>query len=74
MGLIKEPLNVDFYFDGRQMTTEDQQRVTEYIQNRIVQKKKRLDSSRLVAAIEDARIGRVKKAKNTKDLFKQILR
>jgi len=56
------------------MTTEDQQRVTEYIQNRIVQKKKRLDSSRLVAAIEDARIGRVKKAKNTKDLFKQILR
>jgi hypothetical protein len=31
MGLVKEPLNVDFYFDGRQMTEEDQKRVSEFI-------------------------------------------
>jgi hypothetical protein len=31
MGLIKEPLNVDFYFDGKQMTDDDQKRVSEYI-------------------------------------------
>jgi hypothetical protein len=31
MGLIKEPLNVDFYFDGKQMTDEDQKRVSAYI-------------------------------------------
>ena len=31
MGLIKEPLNVDFYFVGKQMTDEDQKRVSEYI-------------------------------------------
>jgi len=28
MGLIKEPLSVDFYFDNRQMTDEDQKRVS----------------------------------------------
>ncbi len=31
MGLIKEPLNVDFYFDGRQMTDEDHKRVSDFI-------------------------------------------
>ncbi len=31
MGLIKEPLNVDFYFENRQMTDEDQKRVTAFI-------------------------------------------
>ena len=31
MGLIKEPLHVDFYTTGKQMTEEDQKRVTDYI-------------------------------------------
>ncbi len=31
MGLIKEPLNVDFYFNGKQMNDTDQQRVTAFI-------------------------------------------
>lgn len=31
MGLIKEPLHVDFYTTGKQMTEEDQKRVSEYI-------------------------------------------
>jgi hypothetical protein len=39
MGLIKEPLNVDFYFDVRQMTDEDQQRVSAFIAKTKVNKK-----------------------------------
>ena len=31
MGLIKERLNVDFYFEERQMTEEDQKRVNAFI-------------------------------------------
>jgi len=31
MGLIKEPLDVDFYFTGKEMTAEDQKRVSDYI-------------------------------------------
>ena len=31
MGLIKEPLNIDFYFDGKQMSDDDQKRVSLYI-------------------------------------------
>ena len=34
MGLVKEPIAVDFYFDGREMTAEDQKRVSEYLQSR----------------------------------------
>jgi len=39
MGLIKEPLNVDFYFEDKEMTEEDQKRVSDYI-NRQKNKKK----------------------------------
>jgi len=31
MGLIKEPLDVDFYVTGKEMTAEDQKRVSDYI-------------------------------------------
>jgi hypothetical protein len=31
MGLIKEPLNVDFYVSGKEMTDEDHKRVSHYI-------------------------------------------
>ena len=45
MGLIKEPLNVDFYTTGQQITEEDQKRVSDYIKKRIKEKKqiKQLD-------------------------------
>ena len=42
MGLVKEPLNVDFYFDGRQMTEEDQKRVSVFIAKQKERKKRRL--------------------------------
>ena len=43
MGLIKEPLHVDFYTTGKQMTEEDQKRVSEYIKKqREVKQKKQL--------------------------------
>jgi hypothetical protein len=42
MGLIKEPLNVDFYFDDRQMTIEDQKRVSEFIAKQKNSKKRSL--------------------------------
>ena len=41
MGLIKEPLNVDFYTTGKQMTEEDQKRVSAYINRKKELKKKK---------------------------------
>ena len=40
MGLVKEPLDVDFYFENRQMSDEDQKRVSDFIakQNRLKQR------------------------------------
>ncbi len=42
MGLIKEPLNVDFYTTGKQMTEEDQKRVSDYLKKKNEVKKKKL--------------------------------
>lgn len=39
MGLIKEPLNVDFYVTGQEMTDEDQKRVSEYLKQKKAKKK-----------------------------------
>ena len=39
MGLIKELLDVDFYFNGKQMTDDDQKRVSEYIRQQKTMKK-----------------------------------
>lgn len=39
MGLVKEPLHVDFFFDGKQMTDEDQKRVSDYIHQQKDKKK-----------------------------------
>jgi hypothetical protein len=44
MELIREPLDVDFYFDCRQMSDEDQKRVTDFIKKRKAAKKRRTDS------------------------------
>jgi len=53
MGLIKEPLGVDFYVTGKEMTAEDQKRVSDYIRQQknkkkptgsIVKKKSRQDA------------------------------
>ena len=38
MGLIKEPLDVDFYFTGKEMTIEDQKRVSDYIRKQKARK------------------------------------
>jgi hypothetical protein len=46
MGLIKEPLNVDFYFDGKQMTDDDQKRVSEYIIQQKASKKIKLNQKK----------------------------
>ena len=42
MGLIKEPLNIDFYFDGKQMSEEDPKRVSEFIKKQKELEKRRL--------------------------------
>jgi hypothetical protein len=39
MGLIQEPLNVDFYITGKQMIEEDQKRVSEFIREQKVPKR-----------------------------------
>ena len=41
MRLIKEPLNVDFYFEGKQMTDDDQRRVSEFIALKKIQKRRK---------------------------------
>lgn len=41
MGLIKEPLEVDFYTTGQEMSDEDQKRVSEYIKKQKGLKKKK---------------------------------
>lgn len=41
MGLIKEPSHVDFYTTGKQMTEEDQKRVSEYIKKKKELKQKK---------------------------------
>ena len=41
MGLIKEPLNVDFYFADRQMIDEDQKRVSGFIAKQKLVKQRR---------------------------------
>ena len=40
MRLIKEPLCVDFYFENKQMTGEDQKRVSEFIAKQKVKQKR----------------------------------
>jgi hypothetical protein len=39
MGLVKEPLGVDFYVTGKEMTVEDQKRVSDYIKQQKDKKK-----------------------------------
>jgi len=39
MRLIKEPLDVDFYFSGKEMTEEDHKRVSDYIKQQKGKKK-----------------------------------
>jgi hypothetical protein len=39
MGLIKEPIGVDFYVTGKEMTVEDQKRVSDYIKQQKEKKK-----------------------------------
>ena len=38
MGLIKEPLDVDFYVTCKEMTAEDQKRVSDYIRKQKARK------------------------------------
>lgn len=38
MGLVKEPLNIDFVVDNRPLTNEEEKQISEYIAS---QKKKR---------------------------------
>jgi hypothetical protein len=39
MGLIKEPLEVDFYFTGKEMSEDDQKRVSDFIKQQKDRKK-----------------------------------
>ena len=39
MGLIKEPLDVDFYVTGKEMTDDDQKRVSDFIKRQKSKKK-----------------------------------
>jgi hypothetical protein len=43
MKILKEPLNIDFYTTGQQMTDEDQKRVSDFIKG---QKEKKSKSRR----------------------------
>ncbi len=42
MGLIKEPLDVDFYVDPRPMTKEDEKAISEYIKADKLKRRKKI--------------------------------
>jgi len=44
MTLIKEPIQIDFYFDGKEMTTQDQKRVSDFIAKKKTRKSKKTTS------------------------------
>lgn len=45
MGLIKEPIGVDFYTTGKEMSAEDQRRVSEYLRAKKARKKRKQTKS-----------------------------
>jgi hypothetical protein len=54
MGLIKEPLDIDFYVDPEPLTDEERALISKYIQEyKARHKKKTIDSLRLINPITD---------------------
>jgi hypothetical protein len=53
MALIKEPLNINFYFSGKEMTEENQNRVSDYIKQQ-KEKKKAIKSKSKGASKQNA--------------------
>ena len=49
MGLIKEPKNVDFYLEGRDMTEEEKIRVSNFIRQQREQQNLKVSNIRLRA-------------------------
>ncbi len=48
MGLIKEPLDVDFYVDSRPITEEDLQAFSDYIKADKIKRAKKLKPARII--------------------------
>lgn len=45
MGIIREPLDVDFYVESRPLTKEEQKKISDYIKSD-KQKRKRINASK----------------------------
>jgi hypothetical protein len=45
MGLIKEPLDVDFYVDPRPMTKEDEKAISDYIKADKLKRSKKIEKA-----------------------------
>ncbi len=61
MGLIKEPLEVDFYVDPRPMTKEDEKIISDYIKADKLKRTKKSKSKnvRTVSSIKKSEAGRI---------------
>ncbi len=64
MGLIKEPLDVDFYVDPRPMTKEDEQAISDFIKADKMKRSKKAGRRNTSAnpAVAGPKVGRKNKA------------
>lgn len=62
MGLIKEPLDVDFYVDPRPMTKEDQKAVSDYIKADKLRRSKMIKDHRKSAKLKVSKARQKQKA------------
>lgn len=62
MGLIKEPLDVDFYVDPRPMTKEDEKAIRDYIKADKLKRNKKAGEKSTLANKALPKDGRNKKA------------
>ncbi len=61
MGLIKEPLDVDFYVDPRPITKEDEKAISDYIKADRLKRSKKAERINTSGNIVLPKVGRKKK-------------
>ena len=62
MGLIKEPLDVDFYVDPRPMTKEDEKAISDYIKADKLKRSRKAGRRSTSANMALPKVGRKNKA------------
>lgn len=61
MGLIREPIDVDFYVDPRPMTKEDEKAISDYIKADKLRRSKKTERRTSLPKVTMPKLGRKKK-------------